>query len=48
MEHSKNFESVKRYYNLKVWDDRRVKNAVKMGWITESEYQEITGKSYVE
>ena len=32
--HSDNFEKVKRFYTLKVWNETRVRNAVKMGWIT--------------
>lgn len=46
MEHSKNYEKVKSWYNLKLWNDVRVRNAVKMGWITETEFKEITGKDY--
>lgn len=46
MEHSANFEKVKRYYVLKMWNETRVRNAVRMGWITESEFTEITGKDY--
>lgn len=44
--HSEHFEQVKRYYAMKVWNESRVRNAVKMGWITESEFEEITGKFY--
>lgn len=46
MEHSKNYSKVKRYYNLKMWNETRVYNAVKMNWITSEEYTEITGKDY--
>ena len=46
MEHSKNYHKVKNWYNLKVWNEDRVRNAVKMGWITEAEFTEITGKEY--
>lgn len=48
MEHSNNYEKVKRYYSLKTWNETRVKNAVKMGWITAEEFKEITGKEYSE
>lgn len=48
MEHSKNYEKVKRFYSMKMWDIQRVKNAVKMNWITEEEYKEITGEEYGE
>lgn len=44
--HSNNFEKVKRFYTLKVWNETRVRNAVKMGWITEEEFTEITGNDY--
>lgn len=46
MEHSKNYEKVRRFYNLGVWNETRVRNAVKMGWITEEEFTEITGLPY--
>lgn len=46
MEHSKNYSKVKKYYDMKVWSEERVRNAVKMGWITEAEFTEITGKTY--
>lgn len=44
--HSENFEKVKRFYALKVWNETRVRNSVKMNWITEEEFTEITGKEY--
>ena len=44
--HSENFEKVKRFNILKVWNETRVRNAVKMGWITEEEFTEITGNDY--
>ena len=44
--HSENFEKVKRFYTLKVWNETRVRNAVKMNWITKEEFTEITGKDY--
>ena len=44
--HSEKFEKVKRFYTLKVWNETRVRNAVKMGWITEEEFTEITGNDY--
>lgn len=46
MEHSSNFEKVKDYYNRKLWDISRVRNAVKKGWITQEEFLEITGTEY--
>lgn len=46
MEHSNNYDKVKRYYSLKMWNETRVRNAVVMGWITEEEFTEITGLAY--
>lgn len=46
--HSDKFETVKRYYTLKVWDDRKVRNAVIKGWITPEEFTEITDQPYEE
>ena len=46
MEHSKNYYKVLNWYNLGVWNETRLRNAVKMGWITEEEFTEITGKAY--
>lgn len=46
MEHSKNYEKVKRFYHMKMWDLNRVRNAVVKGWITKAEYAEITGGEY--
>ncbi len=42
------FERVKRYYDLKVWNDARVRLAVNKRWITESDYTEITGALFSE
>lgn len=47
-EHSKNFEKVKNYYDTGRWDEYRVSEAVKKGWITAEEYEEITGQPYEE
>ena len=38
---SKRFEMVKRYYEKRLWDADRVRMAVKCGWITEQECEEI-------
>ncbi|WP_336527041.1 XkdX family protein [Bacteroides acidifaciens] len=46
MEHSKNYDKVKGFYNRKLWDLTRVRNAVVKGWITEEEFAEITGATY--
>lgn len=45
MEHSKNFEKVKTYYDRSMWSIERVRAAVGK-WITEEEYTEITGEQY--
>lgn len=46
MERSSNYEKVRGYYSMKLWTETRVRNAVKMGWITQAEFEEITGKAY--
>ena len=46
MEHSDQFEKVKRYYNMGMWNIDRVRNAVLKRWITESEFTEITTIPY--
>lgn len=45
MEHSKNFEKVKYYYDMGLWDINKVRNAVNR-WITEAEFEEITGTPF--
>lgn len=40
------YEVVKQYYNLGLWTEQKVRNAVVKGWITAQEFTEITGKSY--
>ena len=45
MEHSKNFEKVKTYYERGMWSKERVYAAVGK-WITAEEYEEITGEAY--
>ena len=46
MEHSDNYRKVKKWYAMKMWNETRVRNAVVMNWITEDEFEEITGKIY--
>lgn len=46
MEHSQKFELVKNYYDAGLWKKKAVRNAVTKGWITASEYEEITGEVY--
>ena len=45
-EHSTHFEEVKEYYDSGRWSIERVRNAVIKGWITEAEFEEITGQPY--
>ena len=45
-EHSEKFELVKNYYGSGLWKKKAVKNAVKKGWITAAEYEEIVGEPY--
>lgn len=46
MEHSEKYELVKGYYESGAWKKKAVKNAVRFGWITAAEYEEITGEVY--
>ena len=48
MEHSKNYSKVKLWHSMKMgmWNEVRVRNAVKKNWITEEEFKEITDKDY--
>ena len=46
MEYSKNYDKVKRWFIMGMWNETRVRNAVLMNWITETEFQEITGIAY--
>ena len=43
---SAKFEQVKGFYDMGVWNETKLRNAVVKGWITEAEFQAITGKSY--
>lgn len=45
MEYSENYNKVKIYFDNKFWDERRVRLAVGR-WITEEEFEKITGKKY--
>ena len=53
MEHSKNYEKVRKYYHTivngkRLWTIGMVRQAVVKGWITEDEFYEITGEVYSE
>lgn len=43
---SSKFEKVKKYYDKGFWTIDMVRNAVVKGWITEEEFEEITGEKY--
>ena len=43
---SKNYMKVKYYYDRGLWSKKKLKNAVGK-WITEEEYEQITGEEYV-
>ena len=45
-EKSKNFYKVQQYYDDGRWSIKKVRNAVKAGWITPDEFTEITGEDY--
>ncbi len=46
MEKSSRFDDVKLWYDTKSWNMTRIRNAVKMNWITEDEFKTITGTTY--
>ncbi|MBR0378943.1 MAG: XkdX family protein [Mogibacterium sp.] len=43
---SKDYEIIRTWYEMGLWDDRKLKNAVARGKITASEYKAITGTEY--
>ena len=40
------FDKVKQYYDNGLWSISRVRNAVVKNWITEAEFETITGTPY--
>lgn len=42
------YEKIKRWYDLGVWNAKKVHDAVKAGKITPEQYKEITGREYTE
>lgn len=44
-EHSKMYETIKKWYEQGLWKDWQVENAWKKGQITEEEYYEIVGEN---
>lgn len=43
---SQKFKKIKNYYDMGLWNEEMVRNAVIKGWITAEEYEEITGEPY--
>lgn len=43
---SKKYNLVKKYYDKGLWKIGAVRNAVLKEWITEEEYETITGEAY--
>ena len=43
---SEKFNKVKEYYDLGIWNEAKVRNAVVKEWITAEEFKLITGKEY--
>ena len=41
------FPKIKFYFDNQLWGIDRIINSVKMGWITQSQYEEITGLTYI-
>lgn len=35
------YEMIKKWYDLGLWSEKAVRNAVTKGWITEEQYKEI-------
>lgn len=42
------FEKIKKYYDLGVWDERKVRAATVKGVITTEQFTEITGKGFLD
>ena len=42
------FEKIKKYYEMGIWDEERVRAATIKGAITEAQFTEITGKGFLE
>ena len=46
MINSSKFDKIKYYYDNELWSKYRVKEAVRLGRITEEEYELIVGEPY--
>ena len=42
------FPTLKRLYDLKLFDKTKIAESVKANWITKEQYEEITGEKYPE
>lgn len=42
------FPTLKRLYNLKLFDKTKIAESVECNWITKEQYTEITGEPYPE
>ena len=40
---SEKYATIKRYYELVLWDETKLRKAVAKNWITADEFQDITG-----
>lgn len=45
--HSPRYYDLRRHFENGLWADVSLRKAVVVGWITEEEYENITGKEYV-
>ena len=43
---SEKFEIVKKYFDMGLWTETKLRNAVVKNWITPDEFKEISGKDY--
>ena len=46
MKHSEKYDMIKTFYMRKMWDEKKVRDAVIKGCITADEFEEITGIEY--
>lgn len=42
------FPTLKRLYDLNLFDKNKIAKSVKCDWITKEQYKEITGEDYTE
>ncbi len=42
------FEMIRKFYQKRLWNISRVRDAVKKGWITEEEFKTVTGEEFAE